>query len=54
MCSITKKNISGNSSSVTFTVTDATHSHTYVPSDNHDEADSDGSDGTTIVILEPL
>ena len=27
MCSITKKNISGNSPSVTFTVTNATHSH---------------------------
>ena len=50
-CSITKKNISGNSPSVTFTVTNATHSHTYDQSTNHDP-DAD-SDGTTIVIFEP-
>ena len=44
MCSITKKNISGNSLTVTFTVANATHSHTYVPLGNHDpEADSDGT-----------
>ena len=48
VCSITKKNISGNSPSVTFTVTNASHSHTYNQSANHDpETDSTG---TVIVI----
>ena len=50
-CSITKKNISGNNATVTFTVTDSTHSHTYDPSENHDP-DGD-SNGTAVLIFAP-
>lgn len=51
-CNITKNNINKNSSSVTFTVTNVTHSSfTYNASANHDP-DGD-SNGTSMVILKP-
>jgi len=52
MCSITRNNINRNSSSVTFTVTDVTHtSNNYDAGANHD-LDGD-SNGTVIVVLRP-
>jgi beta-lactamase superfamily II metal-dependent hydrolase len=51
-CTITKNNISKNSSSATFTVTDVTHAtYTYTSGDNHDP-DGD-SNGTAITVTKP-
>jgi hypothetical protein len=51
-CTVTKNNIKGNQSTVTFTVTDVTEiSHVYQPGANHDP-DGD-SDGTRITVLQP-
>ena len=51
-CTVTKNNISKNSSSVTFTVTDVAHAtYSYTSPDNHDP-DGD-SNGTAITVNKP-